>query len=64
MRTNIEIEERLIRDAMKATGLATKKDTVRAGLQLLLKMSAQRDVRTLRGSLNWDGDLDDMRRDR
>ena len=63
MRTNIDIDDRLIADAMKATGLKTKKDTVDEALRRLVQLEAQKDILKLRGKINWIGDLDEMRRD-
>ena len=60
MRTNIEIDDRLMRDAMAAGGTLTKRDTVEAGLRLLVKVGAKRRVLELRG-IGWEGDLDAMR---
>lgn len=61
MRTNIEIDDRLIADAMDATGLPTKKATVEAGLKALLERQAQiRAIDALRG-IGWEGDLGRMR---
>ncbi len=61
MRTNIVIDDNLMNDALKATGLKTKKEVVEQGLKLLVKRNKQRDIRKFRGKLNWEGDLDDMR---
>lgn len=61
MRTNIVIDERLIRAAMRATGLATKRAVVEAGLQLLVRAKGQGHMRRLRGKVDWVGDLDAMR---
>lgn len=58
MRTNIIINDLLMREAMKATGLKTKKAVVEAGLQLLIQTQAQGRVRRLRGKLHWEGNLD------
>ena len=63
MRTNIVIDDRLMADALKATGLKTKREAVKLGLQTLLRMRHQEDIRKYRGKLNWTGDLDDMRSD-
>jgi Arc/MetJ family transcription regulator len=63
MRTNIVIDDKLMRDAMRATGLETKKDTVELALRTLLRFERQRKIRSLRGKLDWRGDLDAMRRD-
>jgi Arc/MetJ family transcription regulator len=62
MRTNIEIDDRLLAQAQAATGATTKKETVRLGLELLVRLDRQAAVRELRGEVHWDGDLDDLRR--
>ena len=61
MRTNIVIDDRLMDDALKATGIATKKEAVEQGLKLLIRHNKQQAIRKLRGKLNWEGDLDEMR---
>ena len=61
MRTNIEIDDRLMADALKATGLSTKKEAVELGLKVLIKLKKQSSIRALRGKLKWEGDLDEMR---
>lgn len=63
MRTNIEIDERLIAEAMAASGLPTKRATVEAGLRLLARRKRQAGVRDLFGRVQWQGDLDAERRD-
>lgn len=64
MRTNIEIDDDLLAQAMAATGLPTKRATVEAGLQMLVQMRQQAEAfESLRG-LGWDGDLDAMRQGR
>ena len=64
MRTNIVIDDRLMRDALRATGLKTKRETVELGLRTLLRLSKQSEIRRLRGKIEWDGDLERMRVDR
>jgi Arc/MetJ family transcription regulator len=64
MRTNIVIEDRLMRDTLRATGLKTKREAVERGLRTLLRLSKQAEIRRLRGRLHWQGDLDSMRSDR
>jgi Arc/MetJ family transcription regulator len=64
MRTNIVIDDKLMRDALKATGLKTKREIVEEGLRTLLRLSKQAELRELRGRLHWEGDLESMRRDR
>ncbi|HSC56390.1 MAG TPA: type II toxin-antitoxin system VapB family antitoxin [Nitrospira sp.] len=61
MRTNIVIDNRLMREAMKATGLSTKKAVVEQGLRLLVQVKGQEGIRRLRGKIAWEGDLTAMR---
>jgi Arc/MetJ family transcription regulator len=61
MRTNIVIDDKLMRDALKATGLKTKKEAVELGLQTLVQLRQQADIRKLRGKLKWEGDLKESR---
>lgn len=63
MRTNIVIDDGLMRSAMRATGLKTKKAVVEEGLKLLVRMKRQQAIRKWRGKLRWEGDLDAMRTD-
>jgi Arc/MetJ family transcription regulator len=64
MRTNIVIDDKLMADALKASGYKTKKEAVEQGLKLLLLRSKQQDIRKLRGRVKWEGDLDEMRGDK
>ena len=57
MRTNIEIDDRLMREAMRRSGKRTKRATVEAGLRALLEIYRQTGIRKLRGRVRWDGDL-------
>jgi Arc/MetJ family transcription regulator len=64
MRTNIEIDDTLLSQAMMAAGLSTKRATVEESLRLLVRVHEQaKAVADLKG-LGWDGDLDDMRQGR
>lgn len=64
MRTNIIIDDKLMNDAMKVTGLSTKKEAVELGLRTLLRLGKQAKIRQFRGKLNWQGDLDAVRTDK
>jgi Arc/MetJ family transcription regulator len=64
MRTNIVIDDKLMKDSLKATGLRTKRDVVELGLRTLLRLRQQEDIRRFRGKLAWEGDLDAIRRDK
>ena len=61
MRTNIDIDDQLMADALKASGLQTKKDTVELALRTLVQLHRQAEIRRFRGQLEWSGDLDEMR---
>lgn len=63
MRTNVVIDDALMAETLKATGLKTKREAVELGLKTLLKLRQQGEVRKLRGQLSWDGDLDAQRTD-
>lgn len=62
MRTNIVIDDRLIGEAMAASGLKTKRAVVEEALRRMVALKQQEDLRKLRGA-GWNGDLDAMRRD-
>jgi Arc/MetJ family transcription regulator len=62
MRTNIEIDDRLMAEAMEASGLRTKRETVEAALRLLARRKRQAGALDLFGKVDWEGDLDADRR--
>ena len=64
MRTNIDIDDALMAEALEASGCKTKKAAVEEGLRLLVRTRRQGRLRELRGKLRWEGSLDEMRRDR
>jgi Arc/MetJ family transcription regulator len=61
VRTNIDIDDGLLTEAMRVTGTTTKKAAVEAGLRELVRRHRIRKVRDLHGAVEWVGDLDDMR---
>lgn len=61
MRTNIEIDDRLMREAMRRSGAPTKKAAVEEALRLMVKTLSQTSIRRLKGKVKWDGDLDQSR---
>jgi len=63
MRTNIIIDDTLMTDALRASGVKTKKEAVELGLRMLIRLKQQQELRTLRGKFDWKGDLDVMRSD-
>lgn len=64
MRTNIEIDAALIDEALRVSGLATKKAAVEAGLRALIKRHQQMEFLDLAGKVRWEGNLDEMREGR
>ena len=63
MRTNIVIDDDLMKSAMAATGAATKREVVELGLKTLLRLQRQKELRQLRGRIDWSGNLETMRTD-
>ena len=63
MRTNIVIDDKLMADALKATGARTKREVVEMGLRALVQLKQQERIRGFRGKLKWTGDLERMRTD-
>ena len=64
MRTNIVIDDKLMRETLRLTGLKTKREAVELGLRTLVRLRRQEQVRRFRGKLEWEGNLDAMRTDR
>lgn len=64
MRTNIVIDDKLMKDTLRVTGLRTKREAVELGLRTLLRLRQQQEIRKYRGKLSWEGDLDAMRNDK
>lgn len=64
MRTNIVIDDKLMKDTLRATGLKTKREVVELGLRTVLRLRQQEEIRRLRGKLSWKGDLHAMRTDK
>lgn len=63
MRTNVVIDDDLMGEALKVSGLKTKRQAIEEGLRLLVRTRRQARIQRLRGKLEWEGSLDDMRRD-
>ena len=64
LRTNIEIDDQLMRQAMRATGARTKRAAVETALRMLVKVHGQTAIRRLRGKVQWIGDLNESRQGR
>jgi Arc/MetJ family transcription regulator len=63
MRTNIVIDDALMSETLRVTGLKTKREAVELALQTLLRLRKQAEIRRFRGKLDWQGDLVTMRTD-
>jgi Arc/MetJ family transcription regulator len=64
MRTNIVIDDKLMKETLRLTGLRTKREAVELGLRTIVRLRKQEEIRRFREKLNWQGDLDAMRTDR
>lgn len=64
MRTNIDIDDELMKEAMRLTGHKTKKATVEAALRRVVQLERQKSILELRGTIPWEGNLDEMREGR
>lgn len=64
MRTNIVIDDELMANVLKITGLTTKREAVELGLRTLVKLKQQEEIKQFKGKLPWQGDLDQMRSDK
>ena len=63
MRTNIVIDEKLMKETLRLTGLKTMREPVELGLRTIVRLRKQQEIRRFRGKLPWQGDLDAMRAD-
>lgn len=64
MRTNIVIDDKLMKETLRLTGLKTKREAVELGLRTLVGLRKQEEIRRFRGKLDWQGDLAAMRTDK
>jgi Arc/MetJ family transcription regulator len=64
MRTNVEIDDRLMQEALRLTGAGTKREAVDLALRELVGRHRQLGILELRGRVRWEGDLEESRRGR
>jgi Arc/MetJ family transcription regulator len=64
MRTNVVVNDDLMKSALKVTGLKTKKDAIEEALKLLVQVRGRKEIKGFRGKLEWSGSLDEMRLDK
>ncbi len=60
MRTNVVIDDALMEDALKVTGLPTKKETIELALKMLVRLSKQQEIKGFRGKLTWEDELNSI----
>ncbi|MGH7885388.1 MAG: type II toxin-antitoxin system VapB family antitoxin [Thermodesulfobacteriota bacterium] len=60
-RTNVVIDEKLLEEGMRVTGLKTYKELIDTALRDLVRREKQLGIRDLRGTIQWEGDLDEIR---
>lgn len=63
MRTNVVIDDELMKKALRCGGYRTKRSAIESGLRLLVQMESQKKLRALRGKVTWSGNLEEMRKD-
>jgi len=63
MRTNVVIDDELMSRALRSSGCRTKRSAIESGLRLLVQVNSQKKLRSLRGKITWEGDLEEMRKD-
>ncbi len=63
MRTNVMIDDQLMSQALRSSGCRTKRSAIESGLHLLVQINSQKKLRSLKGKIHWDGNLDEMRSD-
>ena len=61
MRTNIEIDDKLMAEAMRSARTRTKRETVEEGLRMLIRLKRQEGIRRFRGKVRWEGNLEESR---
>jgi Arc/MetJ family transcription regulator len=64
MRTNIVIDDALMAEAMRVTGISTKREVVEEALRVLVRTTQQKNILALRGKIQWEGDLHELRQGR
>jgi Arc/MetJ family transcription regulator len=63
-RTNIVLDDKLVKSCLDLTGLKTRRQLIDHALKELLRHENQKKLLELRGMIDWEGDLDDMRKGR
>ncbi len=64
MRTNVVLDDDLVKSALSLSGFKTKKKAIEEGLKLLIQLNRQKRIKDFRGKLKWAGKLNKMRTDK
>lgn len=64
MRTNIVLDDKLVEKGMAITGIKTKKELVNYALKSLIDRKKMYEILSLKGKLNWEGSIEEMRSSR
>lgn len=64
MRTNIEIDDKALNKVKKLCGARTKKEAVEKSLDFMIKFYKRSGLKDLKGKVKWEGDLDEMRKEK
>ena len=63
-RTNIVLDDKLLKDCLKATGIKTQRALIDYALRELLRHESQTKILELKGKVHWEGNLNEWRRGR
>jgi len=63
VRTNVVTDDELMERALRSSGCRTKRAAIESGLRLLVQVNSQKKLRSLKGKIDWEGDLELMRSD-
>ncbi len=62
MRTNVEIDDKLMKKAQKLSNIKTKREVIEKALEQYVKALQRKDMLNIRGKIDWDGNLEEMRK--
>jgi len=63
MRTNIVLDDSIMKTALEIGGFKTKKATIENALRLFIQVKGQQKIKKLKGKIHWEGNLEEMRKD-
>jgi len=63
-RTNINLDDTLVQEGMRMTGLRTKRELVDLALREFIRKENQKSILSLEGTIRWEGNTENLRKDR